>query len=103
MKTQNSMIPYRKFLESVSLFAFSLGSLTCLPNRVVAADFHADISNFSLVMPAAITNKFGFSLSIANTRTANGGLPIRGDADFQGNAFATYNPFTKRATWEEPI
>jgi hypothetical protein len=95
MKTQNSMIPYRKFLESVSLFAFSLGSLTCLPNRVVAADFHADISNFSLVMPAAITNKFGFSLSIANTRTANGGLPIRGDADFsEENAFAIYNPFT---------
>jgi len=98
MKTQNSMIPYRKFLESVSLFALSLGSLTCLPNRVVAADFHADISNFSLVMPAVITNKFGFSLSTANTRTADGGLPIRGDADFQGNAFATYNPFTIEQT-----
>jgi hypothetical protein len=79
------MKPINSIAKNVSLLVFSVGILNCLTAQVKAATFHADISNLKFVMPAVITNAFGFALSTGVTSGGSGS---------SRNAGATFSEFT---------
>ncbi|GGA15275.1 hypothetical protein [Okeania sp. KiyG1] len=90
MEFQNSSNHCNQLLKKVIFFTLSLSSSICIAGEAKAASFLAEINNFNLTMPDAITNKFGFTLSTGTERNT----APRGDRNFFGDAFADYNKFT---------